>query len=139
MLGKPYVVELLNVEMWERCELNTKTGEKIIDKEHKVIPYFTGLFFRDENTFFGLYPTERGPIMYYEGKEYPVTKDLHIIVEKKGDRREFHIEEYDIHIQYRKSKFIGFDSWSTEIDVDLFYQIAQSYKTEEFYEKYTNC
>ena len=54
-----------------------------------------------------------------------------------GDWREFHIEEYDIRIRYRTSSYIGFDVWSEEEDVDLFYQIEQSYKNDEYYKKYT--
>ena len=54
-----------------------------------------------------------------------------------GDWREFHIEEYNINIKYRTSQYIGFDVWSEEEDVDLFYQIKQSYKHEEYYKKFT--
>ena len=61
--------------------------------------------------------------MYYEGKQYPLRKDLHIKVIKQGELREFFIDEYNIDIKYRTSKFIGLDVWSTEMDVDLFYQI----------------
>ncbi len=32
---------------------------------------------------------------------------------------------------------MGFDIWSNEIDVDLFYLIEKSYKSKEFYVKYT--
>ena len=40
---------------------------------------------------------------------------------------EFRIEEYDIYIKYRTSSYIGFDVWSNEGDVDLYYQIEQFY------------
>lgn len=84
-----------------------------------------------------LYPTENGPIMYYKGKEYPLKKDLHICLTKTEKSREFRIEEYNICIKYRISPYIGFDVWSDEEDVDLFYQIEQSYKNDEYYKKFT--
>ena len=45
--------------------------------------------------------------------------------------------EYNICIQYRTSQYVGFDVWSDEKDVDLFYQIEQSYKDNEYYKKFT--
>lgn len=64
-------------------------------------------------------------------------KDLHIKVIKHDRQREFFIDEYNIDIKYRTSKLINFDVWSTELDVDLFYQIEQSYKDDEYYKKFT--
>lgn len=75
--------------------------------------------------------------MYYEGKEYPLMKDLHICLTKTGKSREFRIEEYNICIKYCTSPYIGFDVWSDEENVDLFYQIEQSYKNDEYYKKFT--
>ena len=75
--------------------------------------------------------------MYYEGKEYPLKRDLHICLTKTEKLREFRIEEYNICIQYRTSPYAGFDVWSDEKDVDLFYQIEQSYKNNEYYKKFT--
>lgn len=75
--------------------------------------------------------------MYYQGKQYELNKELHIVLDKKDKFREFHIKEYDIHIKYCASQYIGFDAWSEEMDVDLFYMIEQSYKKEEFYDKFT--
>lgn len=131
------VIELSNIEIYEHCMLNKRTGERKYNKGKKQIPYFTGLYFKAENTFFALYPTENGPIMYYEGKEYPLKKDLHICLTKTEKSREFRIEEYNICIKYRTSPYIGFDVWSDEEDVDLFYQIEQSYKNDEYYKKFT--
>lgn len=131
------IIELSNIEIYEHCILNIRTGEKEYNKKKKQIPYFTGLYFKDENTFFAVYPTEYGPIMYYEGKEYGLNKELHISVKKIGEWREFNIQEYNIHIKYRTSQYIGFDVWSKEEDVDLFYQIEQSYQKEEYYKKFT--
>jgi len=62
---------------------------------------------------------------------------LHIDLKKTEKLREFHVEEYNICIKYRTSPYIGFDVWSTEEDVDLFYQIEQSYKNDEYYKKFT--
>jgi len=130
-------VEVTNLETGEYCMLNILSGDKSFYKTEKQIPYFTGLYFRDKDTFFALYPTEDGPIMYYGGNEYPLNKKLHIKLRKMGDWREFCIEDYDIHIKYRTSKYIGFDVWSEEEDVDLFYQIEKYYKSDEYYKKFT--
>lgn len=132
------MIELSNVEIYEHCMLNIRTGEKEYDKGKKRIPHYTGSYFRDENTFFALYPTKKGPVMYYEGKEYPLRKDLHISLTKEEKLREFRIEEYNICINYHTSPYIGFDVWSEEKDVDLLYRIEQFYKDDEFYQRYTN-
>lgn len=137
MEDKKYIIELSNIEIYEHCILNIRTGEKQYNKGKKEMPYFTGLYFKDKDTFFALYPTENGPIMYYEGKEYPLRQDLHIGLTKTKELRMFCIEEYDICIKYRTSQYIGFDTWSEEKDVDLFYQIEQSYKDIEYYKKFT--
>lgn len=131
------VIELSNIEIYEHCMLNRRTGEREYNKGKKQIPYFTGLYFKAENIFFALYPTENGPIMYYDGKEYPLKKDLHICVTRTEESREFYIEEYNINIRYCTSPYIGFDVWSDEEDIDLFYQIEQSYKNDEYYKKFT--
>lgn len=131
------IIELSNVEVYEHCLLDIKTGETIYYKDKKKIPYFTGLYFKDNQTFFALYPTINGPVMYYGKREYPLIKDLHINLKKVGEWREFCIEEYNIRIKYRTSPYIGFDVWSEEEDVDLFYQIQQSYKNDEYYRKFT--
>ena len=128
-------IELKNLEIWEYCLLDIKTGKKTFYKK-PTMEGFTGLYFKDENNFFAIFPSETGPIMYFREKMYPLKKDLHISVKKMGDWREFRIEEYDIYIKYRTSKYIGFDVWSNEEDVDLFYQIEQSYKNEEYYKDF---
>lgn len=130
-------VELLNVEIYEHCMLNKETGERSFQKGKKRFPYFTGLYFRDENTFFAIYPTLKGPMMYFDSKEYVLHPNLHISFERNGKKRKFFIEEYNICIQYYESKYLDFDVWSTEMDVDLFYQIYASYKKESYYEKFT--
>ena len=131
------VIELSNIEVHEHCLLNIMTGEKRYNKGKKEPPYFTGVYYEDANTFFELYPTKNGPMMYFEGKEYQLNKSLNINLRKMGAWREFRIEDYDIYIRYRTSPYIGFDAWSNEKDIDLFYQIEQSYKDEEYYKKFT--
>lgn len=44
--------------------------EKIYNKGKKQISYFTGQYFKDRETFFALYPTENGPVMYYQAIKY---------------------------------------------------------------------
>ncbi len=130
------IIELSNIEINEHCILNRITGEKKYNKDKKQIPYFTGFYFKDENTFFALYPTENGPIIYYKENEYPLKKDLHIYLNKKGKIRTFCIKEYDIYIEYKESQYIGFDVWSEEADVDLFFKITQCYRDDEFYKRF---
>lgn len=129
-------IELKNIEKGEYCMLDVVTGKRNFYKG-KNYPYFTGLYFRDSNIFFALYPTEVGPVAYYNEKEYPIHKDLSIYLSREHKIREFVIEDYNIKISYDTSPYIGFDVWSTEIDVDLFYMIEQSYKKDEFYKKFT--
>ena len=131
------IVELFNVEIYRCCKLDLSTGQKIYCHPSEKTKGFTGLYYEDDNNFFAIYPTTSGPIMYYKGIEYPLNKDLHIKVTKDGKHREFFIEEYGIDIKYLTSKYLDFDIWSTEMDVDLFYQIEQSYKDNEYYKKFT--
>lgn len=131
------IIELSNIEIYEYCTLNIKTGEKEYYKAKKKIPYFTGFYYKHDDIFFALYPTVNGPIMYYEGKEYPLKKDLHISLLKMERLRVFSIKEYNICIKYSTSPYIGFDVWSEEIDIDLFYQIKQLYKNDDYYKKFT--
>ena len=130
------MIELKNVEIYEFCTLDDASGEASFSKncKKKVVD---GHYFKDDKTFFALYETEEGPMMYYEGKKYSLTQDLSISLEKQGKNRTFRIDEYDIKITYKESPYIGFDVWSDEIDVDLFYRIEQSYKNQEFFDKYT--
>lgn len=87
--------------------------------------------------FAALYPTKYGPKIYFKGNEFDIQKDLTITLRKKGKERKFKINEYDIDIDYFESPYIGVDIWSDEIDVDLFYLITQSYKSDDFYTKNT--
>lgn len=129
-------VELANVEISEYCMLDLATDEMSFSNEINQSG-FTGLYFKDTITFFAVFPTDLGPKIYYKGKQYPIKKDLSISLIKNGKKRKFSIMNYGIEIDYRESPYIGFDVWSDEIDVDLFYMIEQSYKCDSFYEKYT--
>ena len=133
---KDKIVELANVEIYEYCMLNLETYETTFSKQ-SVQEGFTGLYFRDKNNFLGIYPTKNGPTIFFEGKEYPVNAGLDISLKKDGKNRKFVIKDYSIEIDYIESPYIGFDSWSDEIDVDLFFMIEQSYKEDSFYEKFT--
>ena len=133
------VIELINCEIFEFCSLNRKTGEKIFYKGKKKTFGFTGLYFNDNDNFFALFPTINGPMAFYQGREYPINKDLAIIVQKENRHRKFEIKEYDIVISYIESPYIGFDIWSNEVDVDLFCMIEQRYKSNEFYEQFLLC
>lgn len=103
------VVELLNIEHFNCCKLNIVTGEKEFCKGSEKVDGFTGLYFMDNENFFAIYPTKNGPMMYYEGQEYPLNKDLNIHLVKMENCREFLIQEYNIKIKYRVSEYIGFD------------------------------
>ena len=130
------VYELANAEIHEYCALNVETGEKSFSKE-KSNPCVTGLYFKNGTTFLGLYRSPSGPKIYYDGKEYPVCKDLSISLAKVGKHRRFCIREYGIAIEYEESPYIGMDVWSEEIDVDLFSMITQKYQSDDFYMQYT--
>ena len=129
-------IELANIEINEYCMLNTKTCKKLFYKEKKN-KGFTGLYFKDENTFCALYPSKKGPKIFYKGDEYIIKKDLHISLHKRGDNRIFKIYDYNIEIEYKESKYLNWDVWSDEIHIDLFFMIEKSYKIQEFYNKYT--
>jgi hypothetical protein len=130
------VIELKKYDEGEYCELELSTGKKIFAK-YKKIPGFTGLYFKDDQSFFAIYPTKTGPQIYFEGKQLSINKNLLVSLIKNGKRRKFVIDDYNIEINYTESPYIGFDIWSDEIDVDLFYMIEQSYKNDDFYERYT--
>lgn len=134
-MGK--TIEVNDIEISEYCKIDIETGKKEFYKGYSPFPRISGLYFKDEKTFFALYPTEKGPMMYYEEVEYPLHKNLHINLVVTEPWRTFSIEEYGIYIRYRTSKYLGFDVWSEEEDVDLFYQIMKYYKDDEFYKKYT--
>lgn len=93
--------------------------------------------FKDDQSFFAIYPTKTGPQIYFEGKQLSINKNLLISLIKNGERRKFVIDDFNIEINYTESPYIGFDIWSDEIDVDLFYMIEQLYKNDDFYERYT--
>ena len=58
----------------ECCWLSIATGETQFYRKPKRVPGFTGLYFRDAYHFFGLYPSENGPIIYYQGREDPLNR-----------------------------------------------------------------
>lgn len=131
------VIDLKNYVIFEFCSLNRKTGETYFYKGKKKVPGFTGVYFKNDNTFFAMYPSKDGLLIFYEKKEYKISKDLSIKLIRQGDNRKFIIEEYGIKIDYKKSSYVGFDSWSDEMDVDLFYMIEHNYLESSFYEQYT--
>lgn len=130
------IIEVKNVEINEYCLLNTVTGEKRFLKK-STTSGFEGSYFKENNTFFAIYPTKDGPYIFYKNKNYPISPGLTIVLEVRGKNRTFKIIEYNIEIHYIESKFMGFDVWSEEIDIDLFYMITQSYKDNSFYTKFT--
>ena len=132
------ILELTNLEIpAECCTLDIKTGTQTFYRGNKKIPGFTGLYFRNDSHFFAIYPTQTGPIVFFKGKEYEINKDLSVSLFKDGKNRTFIIPDYNIRIDYTESPYIGFDEWSDEIDVDLFFMIEQSYKEQSFYDRYT--
>jgi hypothetical protein len=130
------LIELANVEIVEYCHFDRESGNKRFYQQSKT-KGFTGLYFRDANTFFAIYPTSDGPKAYYEGVEHAITPELNISLQKDGKNRRFAIQDFAIEIDYKTSPYIGLDVWSAEIDVDLFFMIEQRYKDPSFYERYT--
>ena len=71
------IVELMNIEKpAECCTLTVDTGNTYFYRGNKKIPGFTGLYFRDENHFFAIYPTKKGPVIYYQGNQFPINRSL---------------------------------------------------------------
>jgi len=130
--------ELSNFEIpIERCTLDVDTNNQAFYRGDKKVPGFTGLYFRDDCTFFAIYPSVDGPTVFFGGKEYAINVALTITLSKDGQSRTFRIDDYGIVISYMTSPYIGVDIWSDEIDVDLFFMIAQRYKDQGFYDRYT--
>ena len=77
-------IELVNYERRELCELDTTTGRTRFYKGDKKREGFTGLYFNDDETFFAIYPTQKGPVMFFRGKEYELSKGQNITLEKRG-------------------------------------------------------
>jgi hypothetical protein len=134
ILGKE-IVEVKNVEIYEYCLLNRKTGKKEF-LDHSTEKGFKGSYFKDENNFFAIYPTNSGPMIYFDKREYPVSKKLNMSLQKNGKNRKFNILDYKIEINYIESIYLNWDVWSEEEDVDLFYMIEQNYKKDSFYERF---
>ncbi len=129
-------IELSNFEVYGFCILDILTGDKSFSSK-AVGNNLAGFFFLENKEFFALYSTKEGPTIYYQNKQYPITPELHIHVNRMGDWREVDIQEYGIHIRYKTSPYIGFDVWSTEEDVDLFCYLENKYKNVEFYQRFT--
>jgi hypothetical protein len=55
-----------------------------------------------------------------------------------GDGGLFIIKDYSINIKYKYSKYLGLDSWSTKMDIDIFFYIFSNYKRKSFYIKFEN-
>ena len=126
--------------------LDIDTNSTSFYRGDKKIPGFTGFYHcedydclppPDGTKIFALYPTQAGPIAYYDGKEYAIKPELTVTLSKEGTSGTFRIHEYNLEVSYEEPWCIGFDPWSDEIDVDLFFMIEQCYKTDSFYEKYT--
>ena len=136
MAKRPFV-EVANIEIFnEYCVIDKESGEVVFSNTSQV-PGFTGLYFKDDSTFFAIYPTEHGPTVFFGGKEYAINEALTITLSKDGQSRTFRIDDYGIVISYLTSPYIGLDCWSDEIDVDLFFMIEQRYKNQDFYDQYT--
>jgi len=141
------IVELSNIEKpIECCRLNITTNETTFYRGTKKVPGFTGLYYSENNGFvtpddgikiFAIYPTQIGPVVYYEDKEYEINRELTITLSKEGKNRIFRIADYNIEVNYIESPYIGMDSWSDEIDVDLFFMIEQRYQDQDFYDQYS--
>ena len=141
------ILELSNIEKpIEHCTLNVSTSDTTFYRGEKKESGFTGFYHCEDHGFsvppdgtkiFALYPTKLGPVIYYEGREYEINKNLNIKLLKNQKKRKFYITNYNIEINYIESRYIGFDNWSDEADVDLFFMIEQSYKHDSFYKRYT--
>ncbi len=130
-------IGLINYEVKEFCSLNRKTGCVKYYTEREEAPEVLGMYFRNEDIFFALYPSEEGPRLFFENREYSISRDLTITLDRQSPRRRFCIVEYGIQIEYDKSPYIEWDTWSEEKYVDLFFRIEQDYMDSSFYEIFT--
>jgi hypothetical protein len=130
------MIELKCYGITKYCMLDKATGKTSFSKISRV-PGFTGLYFEDDANFFAIYPTKSGPTIYFDKREYLLNKKLNISLQKTGKNRKFRIVDYRIEIDYVESPYIGWDAWSEEEDVDLFYMVEQNYKKDSFYEEFT--
>jgi len=132
------MIELTNYRITEYCELDKETGEMNFSR-NKKINGFTGLYFKEENHFFWIYPTKDGPVAYFEGKEYKVHPDLDIQFIRNGQNRKFKIVDYSIEINYKEVERLGWDIFMffEEDEVDLFCMIEQRYQDQDFYDQYS--
>ena len=141
------ILELSNIEKpIEHCTLNVSTSDTTFYRGNKKVSGFTGFYHCEDHGFsippngtkiFALYPTKFGSVIYYEGREYEMNRNLNIKLVKKENKRVFFIRNYHIKVNYMESRYIGLDNWSDELDVDLFFMIEQSYKKDSFYKGYT--
>lgn len=132
-----YSINLSSIEKFEFCKLNLLTGKVVYFQDYKILGKFKGFYYRRPKVFFALFATKEGPMIYYNNKQYRLSPDLNISIEKKENKNIFCIEEYDIQIIYFDSNYLDMDIWSKREDVDLFYQIKKSYKDKKYYKKFT--
>ena len=130
---------LFRVDLYGYCELDVEKSQiNKLPKEYNTDKSnISGLYYEYEDIFFALYEKPNGSIMYYDGKEYPLTPELTITVNKESKERHFSIKEYGIEIDYPEPKYL-WDEFSTEEDIDLFVKIANNYKDKSFYELFTS-
>lgn len=130
-------INLSNLEIYEFCRLNIESGQKDFGIQYENMGEISGFYYRDTQKFFALISVTQGLIIFYEGNLYDLTPDLHIHIDKRNGINIFYIDEYKIMIPYYESEYIDIDVWSTREDVDLFYQIEQSYKNPDYYKKFS--
>jgi hypothetical protein len=62
-------IELANVEINKYCLLDILSGNiQFYDKPKQK--GFTGLYFDNGNVFFAIFPTRKGPMIFYKGSTY---------------------------------------------------------------------
>lgn len=137
MFKNKEIIELTNLERFEFCLLNVKTGEKKFYNNLQISNGLTGLFFYRNNIFFALLPTTKGPTIYFNNSLYSINDRLTIVCNDLGNKGLFIIYDYDISITYSYSEYLGFDAWSNKEDIDIFYYIFSKYKSKSFYDMYT--
>jgi len=132
------ILELVNCNLYESCNFDPEEGP-IAFKKPSDLSAVKGHYFKDDKSFLAIYATADGPMIYCDGKTFPLKKTLHIKLGRDGDERRFVIMEYGVYITYQTPYdwFFQWDNWSDEKDVDLLYRIAVSYQDDAFYEWYT--
>lgn len=138
------VIYLQNFESYKIiCKYYEKTGKyKEIFKKNTYRDKISGVYVNVGEEIVGLYSSYDGPV-FFRNEEKFILKDINYrikVIDKTEKIKEFSLiigEQKKISIEYYKQKYINYDPWSEEDDVDFFLWLEKKQKEKDFYDKYT--